>query len=93
MNTDDIFNGTRKQSVKDIRTVLLDLTPRERQVLRLVARGHSTKVVALRLGISPKTANVYRQRILLKMSATNFTQVVWMLGCAQMDESAGGKPN
>ena len=40
------------------------LTPREQQVLQLIAEGLSTKQVALRLCISPKTADANRRQIM-----------------------------
>ena len=40
------------------------LTPRERQVLQLIAEGLSTKQVGLRLNISPKTADANRREIM-----------------------------
>ena len=43
---------------------LSKLTPRERQVLQLIAEGLSTKQVALRLSISPKTADANRRQIM-----------------------------
>lgn len=43
------------------------LTPRERQVLQLVAEGKSTKEVASALGISVKTADSHRTRIMEKL--------------------------
>ncbi|HUI42035.1 MAG TPA: response regulator transcription factor [Terriglobia bacterium] len=43
------------------------LTPRERQVLQLVAEGKSTKEVASILGISVKTADSHRSRIMQKL--------------------------
>jgi DNA-binding NarL/FixJ family response regulator len=43
------------------------LTPRERQVLQLVAEGKTTKEVAAILGISPKTAESHRTRIMQKL--------------------------
>src|SRR6267142_1056808 len=43
------------------------LTPREREVLQLVAEGKSTKEVAGLLGISFKTAESHRTRILKKL--------------------------
>lgn len=43
------------------------LSPRERQVLQLVAEGKSTKEVAAILGISVKTAESHRTRIMSKL--------------------------
>jgi len=43
------------------------LSPRERQVLQLVAEGMSSKDVATQLGISPKTAESHRARIMEKL--------------------------
>ena len=43
------------------------LTPRERQVLQLVAEGKSTKEVAAVLGISVKTADSHRTRLMEKL--------------------------
>jgi DNA-binding NarL/FixJ family response regulator len=43
------------------------LTPREREVLQLIAEGNSTKQVAAILGISPKTAESHRARIMKKL--------------------------
>jgi DNA-binding NarL/FixJ family response regulator len=43
------------------------LTPRERDVIRLIGEGSTTKEVAQRLGISPKTAQVHRENIKQKL--------------------------
>ncbi len=43
------------------------LTPRERQVLQLIAEGKTTKEVASLLGISVKTAEFHRTRIMKKL--------------------------
>ncbi|HZZ77876.1 MAG TPA: response regulator transcription factor [Gemmataceae bacterium] len=40
------------------------LTTRQREVLQLVAEGHSTKQIASRLGISVKTVEMYRGQIM-----------------------------
>ncbi|MDG4756786.1 response regulator transcription factor [Micromonospora sp. WMMD710] len=47
------------------------LTAREREVLRLVAEGHSNSRIAERLFISPKTASVHVSRIIAKLDVTN----------------------
>ena len=47
------------------------LTAREREVLRLVAEGHSNSRIAERLYISPKTASVHVSRIIAKLDVAN----------------------
>ncbi len=49
----------------------LNLTPRERQVLRLVAAGWSNGRIADELGISTKTASVHVSNILAKLDVEN----------------------
>ncbi len=43
------------------------LSAREREVVRLVAEGHSTKQIAARLGISAKTVEFHRGRAMRKL--------------------------
>jgi len=43
------------------------LTSRERQVLQLIAEGKSTKDVAALLGVSVKTAESHRSRLMQKL--------------------------
>src|SRR6202451_4446182 len=43
------------------------LSARERQVLQLVGEGHSTKKIAVLLGISVKTADTHRTRVMEKL--------------------------
>jgi DNA-binding CsgD family transcriptional regulator/tetratricopeptide (TPR) repeat protein len=47
------------------------LTSREREVLRLVAEGHSNSRIAEQLYISPKTASVHVSRIIAKLGVAN----------------------
>ena len=47
------------------------LTPREVEVLLLVARGATTRFVARTLGISPKTAGNHIERIYAKIGASS----------------------
>jgi DNA-binding NarL/FixJ family response regulator len=44
------------------------LTPREREVLQLVAEGHTTKAVAHVLGLTAKTVETYRTNIMRKLN-------------------------
>lgn len=43
------------------------LTPREREVLQLIAEGRATKQIAGRLGVSVKTVETYRRQIMEKL--------------------------
>ena len=52
------------------------LTQRERQVLQLIAEGHSTKKVAARLGISVKTAEFHRGRLMKKLNVHDTANLV-----------------
>jgi DNA-binding NarL/FixJ family response regulator len=53
-----------------------DLTPRERQVLELLARGASNKAIARRLEITPHTAKFHVAAIVAKLGATGRTDAV-----------------
>jgi PAS domain S-box-containing protein len=56
--------------------IVFALTERERQVLVLIADGHSTKEAATRLGISYKTADSHRSRILEKLGVHETASMV-----------------
>jgi len=43
------------------------LTPRQREVLQLVAEGHSTKVIARRLDLSVKTVETHRSQLMKQL--------------------------
>lgn len=52
------------------------LTPREREVLEQIARGSSNKEAGRLLGISPRTIEVHRARIMEKLGAKNAADLV-----------------
>jgi DNA-binding NarL/FixJ family response regulator len=52
------------------------LTPREREILQLIAEGLATKQVAAQLGISVKTAESHRARIMRKLNVHEVTGLV-----------------
>jgi RNA polymerase sigma factor (sigma-70 family) len=54
------------------------LTPREREVLRLVVAGLLNKQIASELGISEKTVNVHRSQVMQKMRADSLAELVRM---------------
>ena len=53
-----------------------DITPREREVLELVAKGNSTKQVADILGISVRTVESHRINMLKKMKVNNTAELI-----------------
>ena len=55
---------------------LARLTPREREVLALLAEGHLNKVIAGRLGISTRTAEHHRAHIMAKMQAPTLSHLI-----------------
>lgn len=52
------------------------LTPREFQVLELIANGASSKEAGRQLGISPRTIEVHRARVMEKLGAKNAIDLV-----------------
>ena len=52
------------------------LTPREREIVQLLAEGKSNKEIATYLNISVKTAETHRANIMLKMNFHSVTQLV-----------------
>ena len=54
------------------------LSPRERQVLDQLIIGHQNKMIAYELGISPRTVEIHRARVMAKMQAKNLSQLVRM---------------
>lgn len=54
------------------------LTDRERVVLNLLVEGFQNKVVAHKLGISARTVEVHRRRVMDKMGAHNIAELVRM---------------
>ncbi len=55
---------------------LRQLTPREREIVQLVAEGKSTKEVADVLGISPKTADTHRTNLMRKLGFHSVSELV-----------------
>jgi RNA polymerase sigma factor (sigma-70 family) len=62
-----------------IRTHLDSLTPREREVLDLMTQGKQNKVIAQVLGVSPRTIEIHRARVMEKMNAQSVAELVRMM--------------
>ncbi|MCE2497311.1 MAG: response regulator transcription factor [Flavobacteriales bacterium] len=57
-------------------TLIHDLSDREREVLRLIAMGRSTKMLADELNISVGTAETHRHSIMKKLKVSNVAGMV-----------------
>jgi two-component system response regulator FixJ len=66
----------RAKKRSQMRARLERLTPRERQVLALLVEGHMNKVIAGRLGISPRTAEHHRAHIMAKLEAPTLSHLI-----------------
>jgi PAS domain S-box-containing protein len=66
------------------RQLSVDLTPREREIAALLIDGLTSKLIGKRLGISPRTVDVYRARLMKKHGAATTPELVHRLlrGCA-----------
>ena len=62
-----------------IREHLESLTPREREVLTLVTSGKPNKIMAADLGVSQRTVEIHRARVMEKMGASSLAQLVRMI--------------
>ena len=61
-----------------IRASAATLSPRERQVFERVAAGEANKSVAMELGISARTVEIHRSRLMKKMRARSLAELVRM---------------
>jgi DNA-binding NarL/FixJ family response regulator len=52
------------------------ISPRERQVVTLIAEGDSTKIIARKLGISIKTVEAHRHNVMCKLDLPSLAHVV-----------------
>jgi two-component system, LuxR family, response regulator FixJ len=57
---------------------LESLTPREREVMQLVVNGEANKVIAIDLGLSERTIEIHRAKVMEKMGAKSVAQLVRM---------------
>lgn len=62
-----------------IRDHLMELTPREREVLDLLTQGKQNKAIAQVLGVSPRTVEIHRARVMEKMAAQSVAELVRMM--------------
>lgn len=55
---------------------LASLSPRERQIIALVVKGHSSSAIGSSLHLSPKTVDTYRSRLMAKLGVADVPALV-----------------
>ena len=61
-----------------LRAVFDQLTPRETDVMRQMVIGHPNKIIAHNLGLSPRTVEIHRGRVMQKTAAESLSHLVRM---------------
>jgi FixJ family two-component response regulator len=64
---------------EEIQRRVSTLTPREREVMDMVVAGKANKVIAANLGLSERTVEIHRSRVMKKMEAESLPQLVQMM--------------
>ncbi|MGI9449692.1 MAG: response regulator transcription factor [Geminicoccaceae bacterium] len=77
---ESVLRSAKTKGAPKIDPTLLEhikrLTPREREVLEHLVAGRSNKEVGRELGISPRTVEIHRARLMEKMAADSLAQLV-----------------
>jgi FixJ family two-component response regulator len=70
----------------DILVRVADLTPREHEVMGMVTDGKANREIAVALGVTPKTVEAHRARVMEKMRAESLAELVRMVLIAGREE-------
>ena len=74
----DLEFMTRPPVIGRVRERLASLTPRERDVLLPLVQGYTNREIAEQLGVSIKTVDLYRSRVMKRMQAERLSDLVGM---------------
>ena len=89
----ELRDSVQRELGRDPSDDLEKLTPREQEVLRLVALGYAQKRIADELGISVKTVETFRTRINTKMGFESRVDLVrFAIACGLLDVGRKGDP-
>jgi FixJ family two-component response regulator len=73
---------------REIRERIAELTPRETEVMQRVVRGQANKVIAMDLGVSQRTVELHRARVMHKLKMRSIAELVSAVGkINELDEA------
>ena len=91
--TSDQETRQREEIVARHRARLAELSEREREIMTLAVAGYSNKAIAMRLGISHRTVETHRSRILQRTGANNMLELAKLAAdCGLTTEPAPTPP-
>jgi PAS domain S-box-containing protein len=67
------------EDVSEKRPVTAELTPREREIAALLVDGKTSKLIARETGLSPRTVEMHRARLMRKFGAATSSELVHKL--------------
>jgi two-component system, LuxR family, response regulator FixJ len=72
----DADNRTNAARRSEVQHRLESLTPREKQVMDFIVDGSANKVIAIDLGLSERTVEIHRAKVMEKMGARSIAHLV-----------------
>ena len=78
--------GRSTKRAEEARVRLQSLTPRERDVLEGLVRGHPNKTIAYDLDISPRTVEIHRANLMSKLGVASLSEALRIAFAAGLDE-------
>jgi len=75
----DRYNKNNLKKINGTLAKIKTLTPRENEVMEHMLTGKTTRMIAQEIGISPKTVELHRSKVLKKMQVQTSTELISMM--------------
>ena len=90
--TKRVLEGMLQPSKAELRKSLMDLTPRQREVLQLIGEGKGTKEVATLLNISVKTIEFHKTRLMEQLDLHSTAELIKFAIAEGLARAESGPP-